>query len=101
MKNKTVKKTYQWPWKGRYIPIQKLHYNQLFSILRSLNSNHIKDNSSSISKDEWKSAINKEIEFKSKKDTNEMLKIISKRYELGAKKFVNSLTKQFSNAKIF
>ena len=95
-----MKKTYQWKWNGRFIPIQKLHYNQLFSILKSLNSDYIK-NSGSISKFEWQKAIKDELEFRSKKDTNEVIKFISKRYESRAKQTVNQLVKQFSNAKIF
>lgn len=96
-----MKKTYQWCWNGRYIPIQKLHYNQLLSIVKSLNNPNFVKFNSSISKDEWKEAIKTELEFKSKKDTNEVIKIISKRYENGAKVYVNQLIKQFSKSKIF
>lgn len=95
-----MKKNYQWKWNNKYVPIQKLHYNQLFSILKSLNTDHLKE-TGSISKEEWKKVIKDELSFRSKNDTKQVIKFISKRYELGAKKYVNQLVKQFSNAKIF
>jgi len=95
-----MKKTYQWKWNGKFIPIQKLHSNQLSSILKSLDKSVVRQ-SSSISKKEWKLAITEELSFRDKRDTNQVIKMIQRNHIRRAKNTVNGLIKQFSNSKIF
>lgn len=95
-----MKKTYHWKWNGKYIPVNRLHYNQLFTILKGLNSNKIKD-TGVIKSEEWKNVIKKELQIRSQRDTKEVFKMIEKQRVKKAKNTVKQLVKQFSNAKIF
>lgn len=97
---KNTPKNYQWKWNGRYTPLQRLHYSQLFSILTSLNAGKI-HNTGNVSTTEWKAAIKQEIDRRSIQDQNQIIRMIEKNHVNRAKNTVNSLIKQFSNAKIF